>query len=127
MPRRGFVAILSVIIISGVALVTSAGLTAAFFSQSSEIFDRASASQANLSALSCADIALLRLKMDTGYSGNENISIDNVVCTIEAVVSSADARTIYARASVNGTRSRVRVSVADVNQLFVTSWTEIGF
>lgn len=100
--RSGFAAITSVVLISGIALISSLSLAADYLIESREINNRASAVQARSSAFSCANIAVLRLKKNTSYTGNENISVDKVVCSIGATVINGNARTLYAQATVNG-------------------------
>ena len=70
--NRGFAAILSVVLVSGIALIASVAVAANFILQSREITDRIFAIQARSSANSCAYIALLRLKLNNSYNGNED-------------------------------------------------------
>jgi hypothetical protein len=86
---------------------------------------RGFAVQARSSAYACANIGMLRLKRNRSYTGNENISVDKVICSIPAIVVNGSARTVYSQASVNGMTARIRVEIADVDQLFISSWTEI--
>jgi hypothetical protein len=123
--RPGFAAITSVILICGIALISSTALAGVYLNEARETTMRGFAVQARASAYSCANIAMLRLMKIRSYTGNENISVDKVVCSINAVVSVGDARTVYAQATVNGLNSRIKVEIADVDQLFISSWTEI--
>jgi transcriptional regulator CtsR len=123
--RRGFAAIIGVVLISGIALISSIALAANYIIESRETTNRAYAIQARSSAYACANIAMLRLKKNRSYTGNENISVDKVICTIEPVVSNSNARTVYAKATVNGYASRIMVQIDDVDQLYVSSWNEV--
>ena len=123
--RSGFAAIIGVVLISGIALISSISLAANYILENRETVNRAYAVQARSSAYSCANIAMLRLKKNRSYTGNENITVDKVVCSIETVVVNGAARTVYAKATVNGYASRIKVQIADVDQLYVSSWTEI--
>jgi hypothetical protein len=123
--NRGFAAILSVVLVSGIALIASVAVAANYIIQSREITDRIFAIQARSSANSCAYIALLRLKLNNSYNGNEDISVDKVICRIESVVANGVARTVYATATVSGYASRVKVEITDVSEFFVNSWREI--
>ena len=111
--------------ISGIALISSIALAANYVIENRETINRAYAVQARSSAYSCANIAMLRLKKNRSYTGNENITVDKVVCTIEPVVSNSNARTVYAKATVNNYSSRIQIQVDDVDELYVSSWTEI--
>ncbi len=123
--RSGFAIIGSVILISGIALISSVAMAGVYLIEARETTMRGSAIQARSSAYACANIAMLRIKKNRSYTGNENISVDKVVCTIPAVVINSSARTVYAQATVNNMTSRIKVEIADVDQLFVSSWTEI--
>ena len=123
--RPGFAAITIVILICGVALISSTALAGVYMTEARETTVRAYAVQARSSAYACANIAMLRIKRNRSYTGNENISVDKVVCSIAAVVSNANARTVYAQATVSGMSARIQVQIADVDQLFVSSWTEV--
>ena len=125
--RRGFAAIISVVLICGIALISSVSMAANYITESREITNRAYATQARSSAYSCANIAMLRIKKSRSYNvtNDGNISVDKVVCTIEPIVFNSNARTVYAKATVSGYTSRIKVEIADVDQLFVSSWTEI--
>ena len=123
--RSGFAIIGSVILISGIALISSVAMAGVYLIEARETTMRGSAIQARSSAYACANIAMLRIKKNRSYTGNENISVDKVICTIPAVVINSSARTVYAQATVNNMTSRIKVEIADVDQLFVSSWTEI--
>lgn len=126
--RPGFAAIISVVLVSGIALISSTALAANYVLETRETINRAYAVQARSSAYSCANIAMLRIKKNRSYTGNENISVDKVVCTIAPVVQGgegANSRTVYAQATVNNYTSSIKVEVADIDQLYVSSWTEI--
>jgi hypothetical protein len=125
--RRGFAALISVLLIGGVGLVSAVTSAALVMQESAEIQKRASAVQARASAYSCASIAVLRLKKNSGYTGNENISVDKVICSIGATVFNGNARTLYAQATVNGLTSRIKVDFTGINssQFYLNSWTEI--
>ncbi len=115
----------SVILVCGIALISSTALAGVYLNESRETTMRGFAVQARSSAYSCANIAMLRIRKNRSYTGNENISVDKVVCSINPVVSQGAARTVYAQATVNGLTSRIKVEIADVDQLYVSSWTEI--
>jgi hypothetical protein len=114
-----------VILICGIALISSTALAGVYLIEARETTMRGFAVQARSSAYACANIAMLRLKRNRSYTGNENISVDKVICSIPAVVVNASARTVYAQATVNGSTARIKVEIADVDQLFISSWTEV--
>jgi len=125
--RRGFAAIMSVVIVIGIALISCVVLASGYVLEGREITSRSSALQARAAAYSCASIAVLRLKKNSGYNGNENISVDKVTCSIGATVVNGNARTLYSQATVNGYTSRIKVDFTGINssQFYLNSWTEI--
>jgi len=125
--RSGFAAIASVILICGIGLISSTALAGVYFNEARETTMRGFAVQARAAAHSCASIAVLRLKKNSSYNGNENISVDKVVCSIGQTVFNGNARTLYAQATINGVSSRIRVDFSGINtsQFYLNSWTEI--
>lgn len=125
--RSGFAAIISVILICGIGLISSTALAGVYINEARETTMRSFAIQARASAHSCASIAVLRLKQNSSYNGNENISVDKVVCSIGATVVNGNSRILYAQATVNGMTSRIRVDFNGINssQFYLNSWTEI--
>jgi len=118
---------MSVVVIIGIALISCVVLAADYVLEGREITSRSAALQARASAYSCASIGVLRLKKNSGYTGNENITVDKVSCSIGAVTVNGSARTIYAQATVNGFTSRIKVDFTGINssQFYLNSWTEI--
>jgi len=117
----------SVILICGIALISSTALAGVYLNEARETTMRGFAVQARASAYSCASIAVLRLKKNSGYTGNENISVDKVICSIAPVVVNGNARTLYAQATVNGLASRIKVDFSGINssEFYLNSWTEV--
>jgi hypothetical protein len=123
--RRGLAAIISVAIVSSVGLISSAAVAAVYKNISKETEARVSSIQARTSAFSCAEIAMLRLRKDRMYNGNENISVDKVICSISAVSRNGAARTVYAQATVKSLTSRIKVEIQDIDSFYLNSWTEV--
>jgi len=123
--RPGFVALTSVLLLSSIALLVSLVAVGNMVLALRDSVGAADGSRAHALAVGCADVALLRLKVNSGYTGNEVVPVDSLTCHISALTENGDARTIYADATVNDAVSRVKVEVSDVNTLTVSSWTEI--
>lgn len=114
-----------VIAIGSVCLVTATTSAALCIRENAEIETRAAAVQARAAAYSCANIAMLRLRKNQGYGGNEKVKKDKVDCDIKTVNSNGASRTIQAQATVNGQTSRIKVEIQDIDYFFLNSWTEI--
>jgi hypothetical protein len=80
--QQGYIALLTVIIISAILAALVSGIsaqTAAYWSTSS---NRESKEQGRQLASACAAQALLRFALDHTYSGNETVSVSGPDCTI---------------------------------------------
>lgn len=116
---------IAVLMIGGVGLSSAVVAAMLYMQESREVQKKVAGVQARTSAYSCANIAMLRLRKNRSYTGNENISVDKVVCSISAVVSVGSARTVHAQAAVDGMASRIKVEIQDIDYFFLNSWTEI--
>jgi len=96
-PVRGVVALLAVVIIA--AIILAAGISAAFVAQTQIIIsghvEREQLVREALSA--CAEEALYRLKLDTGYAGG-SLNFGNQTCTA-AVAGSGLTRVVTVTAA----------------------------
>ncbi|MFH1046827.1 MAG: hypothetical protein V1738_00850 [Patescibacteria group bacterium] len=128
---RGVIVLVTVIIIGAILLVL--GLSAAHIGQT-EItiagqLDRAQ--HARTLAMSCAEEALFRLKLDDTYLGG-TIAIDDDSCTV-AVTGSGDVRTIDASASSQDLTKHLQISAsrrqnvtAEAQAWNIDSWLEVS-
>jgi|GEM_PF-2510777 len=123
--RPGFAAIAGVLIVASTALLIATANAMVVIRENRETVHRADSAQARYLALSCGDIALLKLDGNVNYTGNEAITVDGQTCQIQTIVAQDFARTITTNATVNGHTSRLRIKVDDVATLTVGSWTEI--
>jgi len=124
-PHRGFAAMLAVVVIGSIGLAAVLNSTALYIEESREVEKRAAAIQARTAAYSCANVAMLRLRKNRDYGGNENVKKNKVDCDIKPVNANGEARTIHAQATVGGQTSRVKVDIQDIDYFFLNSWTEI--
>ncbi len=81
-PEQGYIALLSVIVISAVLITVTIGLSEQSMTGRSDTVNRELKSQNRLLALGCAEQALLLYALDNNYRGNEVIDSNNVSCTV---------------------------------------------
>lgn len=120
----GYIALVAVLI--GGALMLVSGLAASRFGVESST----ASSGEELAALSraladaCAEEALMRLRSDLAYAGNETIAIGGDTCAIGAIDGTGPMnRSIDASARVSGYTQHVRLDVATVTPVLnIRSW-----
>ena len=127
--KKGFVALMSAIIISVILLllVTNLSLTG-FYSRlnilDSELKDRSSAL-----AEACADMAILKLVNDINYvlvAMDHNISVKTEYCDIYSLTSTSSNITIITKANYNNIYfTTLKIIVDSTNNMSVISWEEI--
>ncbi len=109
--KNGFIALASVIIMSGFFLIIFVSM---FFSATSQI-ERARDGEFLVRALglanSCVEEALNELKHDLGYKGEEIINIGENTCEVMNIEGTDMAKIIKSQGSVGGYTKRVQVEV----------------
>lgn len=123
--RGGYIALVSVLIASALFLLIGIGISLGGVDAARMAFGEEASRAAKLLADSCAEEALVRLKANLGYTGNETIMVNGQdACAILAVTGVGNTdRTVRAEASVAGYVRRIEVDVARVNPaLVIRSW-----
>lgn len=124
MRRDGFVALVSSVIISLVAMaVVFSASFSGFFARNSVSANYTKEISAYLSE-SCVHTAMLKLQQDIDYAGNETITIGSDNCTIRAVQTSGSNKTVQTRALFERATTNYEV-VIDTSNWTVSSWKEL--
>lgn len=124
----GYVALVGVLVFSALILLVGIGVSLRGINIAEGSLDEAFAAHARTLADACAEEALLRLKSNFGYAGNETIIVGGSdTCTIVSVSGSGNTdRVILAEAAVGRTLSRVRVDVERLTpSLLVRAWDRV--
>lgn len=125
MKNRGFIALISAIIISAVLITITFTLSASsFFTRfnilSSEFKERSAAL-----AEACGDIALLKLAQVPTYSGNETVTIGSDTCSIFPIPPATGGQiTVSAKAIFQRVVTNIKI-VANTADLSIISWEEM--
>lgn len=114
--QGGYIALISVLITSALILLIGVGGSMRGVDAAAITMGEGAALRAELLAESCVEEALVRLRANFGYAGNETIMIGSGgTCDMLSVTGSGNTdRTILVRASDNGYVRTLRVEVAEL-------------
>ena len=124
--QEGFIALITVLIISAVVLLVAVSASLLGISESDMGLKQSLSSRAFYLANLCAEDALVKLKQDLGYSGNETLDIDGDSCTILPIEGNGNIdRTVKTKGEVLGQVRKIKVEIDRVNpQMQIRSWLE---
>lgn len=121
---RGFVALITVFIIISVALLVSLGFGLLSIGEVNMGFKKTQSSQAYFLANLCAEQALMKLKENVNYAGNETKNTDNGNCQILQIEGQWIIKTI---GNTQNNIKKMRISVSQVNpRMIISSWQEVA-
>jgi nitrate/TMAO reductase-like tetraheme cytochrome c subunit len=121
---RGFIALITVFIIISIALLISLGFGLLSIGEIDMGLKKTQSSQAYFLANLCAEQALMKLKEDINYQGNETINIENGSCQILQIEGQWIIKTI---GNVQNDIKKMRISVSQVNpKIIIDSWQEVA-
>lgn len=126
--QNGFIALTTILIMS--VLMLSVGIGVTLRSISAGDISSGEEFSARAAALSeaCAENAVLRLKNNLSYSGNENIIIETgASCDILPLEGVGNTnRTIKTQSTVNGYKRKTRAVLVSVIPLKIGEWRSVG-
>jgi len=96
---RGYIVLIVIIILSAILSWVVFSSINKFLEQKANLNNLQLRSFLRSSAEACLQIALLKLKMDQNYMGNEQISVDNLTCQILPIETTQNTYKIKAKAS----------------------------
>ena len=124
----GYVALISVIIIGAVLLmvVISSAYISITQGLNSLLYSNHLESEGLVSA--CGEEALMKLKDDSNYGGNETISLGNNQCQILPILNlGGQARIIQVSSNVGGATKKNKISINQINPTIrITLWQEVA-
>jgi len=121
---RGFIALITVFIIISIALLISLGFALLSISEIDMGFKKTQSSQAYFLANLCAEQALMELKENIDYLGNETINIDNGNCQTLQIEGRWIIKTI---GNQQNNIKKMRISISQVNpKMIISSWQEVA-
>jgi len=126
--QKGFIALITVLIISAILLMISISSNLFGISESDMGLQKSQASQAFYLANLCSEDALMKLKNDINYLGNENLIFDNGSCSILPIESgSGESRTVKTIGSIQNQIRKIRIEMGRINpSLQISLWQEVS-
>ena len=122
--QRGFIALITILIILAIVLAVGLGLSLLSISETKMSFQKYLSSQAYYLANLCAEQALMKLKEDSNYIGNETINMENGSCSILPIEGSW---TIKISATSADQVKKMRIIISQINpEIVIDSWSEIA-
>lgn len=127
MNKNAYIALISVLIISAIALVVSLSASLTSTDQAKIGLKKSLSSESLYFASSCAEEALMRLRENTAYLGNETLTIIPGACQILPIELSGSLRLIKVISSYKNQFRKIKISV-DVSTLplKIDSWQEVA-
>ncbi|MBI2035965.1 MAG: hypothetical protein HYT12_04800 [Candidatus Liptonbacteria bacterium] len=121
--NRGYIALISSIVIALLLLMVTLTLNyTGFFARYNILFSEYKERSVTL-AEACANLALLELANNAGYSGGETISLGTDSCLIRPIIS-GDPVIIETQAIFQNSYTNLRIN-ADQANLDIVSWEEV--
>ena len=126
--KRAAVTLISVIILSFVALAITTTILLADINNNLRTAALLKGSEAHANAETCAEIALNRLKDDVNYSGTENFTLTYGTCEILLISGSGNNNRILQTIGRSGNYTqRIQVDLAQLNpDTQITSWQNLA-
>ena len=125
---KGYVALISVLIISAILLITVAAVSQFGIGEALMIMQLNKSAEGDYLTEACAEEALMKLAEDNNYAGNETITINSRSCQILAMENpGGDTRVIKVISAINNQTKRVRIEVNQLRpQTRVSLWQQVA-
>lgn len=122
--NKGFIALITVLIILGVALFIGLGISQLSISEAQMGLQKSQSSQAFYLANLCAEHALMELKEDIGYAGETIPNIENGSCQILPIEGNW---TVKISANFSNQIKKLKIVVSQINpEMVIDSWQEVA-
>jgi hypothetical protein len=124
MNQKGYIAIISAVIISFLLMGATLTLSLTGFFNRSNILSSEFKEMSNSLAEACVSTALFKIAENKDYLGNESITVDNSACSIMPIESLGGQKIIKTTATVQNSTTNLRVAIDKIT-LQIMSWEEI--
>ncbi|MBN2016050.1 hypothetical protein JW766_04425 [Candidatus Dojkabacteria bacterium] len=124
--NKGFIALISVLVVGIVGLVVSIALLLLGLGASRTSFALEQSLQSRALANTCAEEALERIRRLPTYTGSGNLTFDYGSCAYTITDLGGSNREIQATGTVDSIVRKVKVNINQVSPVNVTSWQEIA-
>ena len=129
--KKGFIALISVLIITAVSIIIGTTVVLKSISHASESLSELYSAQAWSSASGCVEYALGQISVSSTtfstYTGSTTMSVGSIPCQIMPIVTSGTSIVVKASSTVASYSRRLQVTVAtNTPQSVISSWQELG-
>jgi len=122
--QHGFVALMTVLIILAVGIVIGIYLSLGALAEMKMGLQKTQSLKASYLTNLCAEHALMKLKENPGYSGNETLNMENGSCTILAIEGNW---TVKILANSSNQIKKMKIVVSHINpKMIIASWEEVS-
>ena len=124
MFNRGFIALVTILIISSVALLVCLSVSFFALSEAQMSLQKNQSSQARYLANLCAEEALMKLKEDVNYQGNEVFNFEQGSCQILPIEGNW---TIKVLADCSNQIKKLKIVLNQISpETEISSWQEVA-
>lgn len=125
--EKGYIALILVFIISAVVILIATSASLASISESNMGLQENHSWEAFYLAMACTENALMSLKDDLNYEGDETLTFDNGTCTIEPLEGTGNQdRTIKVSGTSSGQMRKIKIEIDTVNpDMEIRSWQQV--
>ncbi len=122
--QDGIVALITVLIVVAIALLIGISINLLAIGEVKMALQKSHSSKSYYLVNLCAEEALMRLKEDSNYQGNETMSMGDGNCTILPI---EDNWTVKVSAVFFGQTKKMKIKINQINpSLIINSWQEVG-
>jgi hypothetical protein len=111
--NKGFIALMSAIIISVILLLIATNLSFVGFYSRFNILESEMKERSSALADACVDVALIGFAQNPSYSGNTNVNIGSDTCFISLVTDDGSEKVFVTRGIFSNTYTNLKVRVDD--------------
>lgn len=124
--KKGFVTLLSVLIVSALALVVATSLLLVGTSSTKSSISFITSNQAKGLANGCAEAALTQIQANINFSGTNNLTYGNGTCSYTVTKLTGQNRTIAVTASAGQSTRKINININQISPNIITnSWQEV--
>jgi predicted chitinase len=121
---KGFIALITIFIILAITLIMGVSFSLLSADESAMALENFQSSKAYFLSNLCAEQALMKLKENSNYSGNETINIENGSCQILPIEGQWIVKTT---GNFQNQIKKIRISISQVNPgMVIDSWQEVA-
>ncbi|OGE79376.1 MAG: hypothetical protein A2751_05495 [Candidatus Doudnabacteria bacterium RIFCSPHIGHO2_01_FULL_46_14] len=125
--ESGYILLISVLVVSAVGVAVSIAVILFGLGSSRSSFSMEQSGQSKSLVNACADEALERIREDTAFTGQGNLSLGQGVCGYNVVSLGGQNRLITASSTVGTVIRKASINIDAINpKINVSSWLEVA-